>query len=236
MRVQDNVTYEEAEEQLGGLENFQKYVYPQMTTIFTGMNDTKFQQLNQMIDSQNKCQIVREWSIVPRHKLKQLKNDGRLPQYVKKAKYFNIICNGVLMFPPYTLMPYHDGNYPINKGIFEMFARPEYYWGNSLPNKIKEDKKWKDGWKTLIRWKGKMSAIPPLITFNGTFVDSDITVPGMITAAPAGSIIISSTLSLLAMTRFLPAALWLNKSGLLEYLLNFISALACLIAGVSGIK
>ena len=186
MRVQDNLTYDDAEAELGGLENFQKYVYPQMTTIFTGLNDGKFQELSQMIDTENKCQIVRIWSVVPRHKLKEFKESGRLPSYVKKAKYFNIICNGVLMFAHDNLMPYHDGNYPINKGIFEMFARPEYYWGNSLANKIKEDKKWKDGWKTLLRWKGKMSAIPPLITFNGTFVDSDIVIPGMITPAPAG--------------------------------------------------
>jgi hypothetical protein len=186
MRVQDNLTYEEAEEQLGGIENFQKYVYPQMNTIFTGMNDSRFQRLEQMINTQNKCQILRVWSVVPAHKLKEYKSSGKLPSYVKQAKYFNILCNGVLMFEPENLMPYHDGGYPINKGVFEMFSRPEYYWGNSLPNKIKEDKEWKDGWKTLLRWKGKMSAIPPLITFNGAFVDTDIVIPGMITQAPAG--------------------------------------------------
>lgn len=186
MRVQDNVTYDEAEMEFGGLENFKKYVYPGMSTVFTGMNQGNYQKLSDMIDTQNKCQILRVWYPVAKHKLSELKAKGKLPNYVKRAKYFNIFVNGVKMFDNDNLMPYHDGFYPINKGIFEMFSRPEYYWGNSLANKIREDKNWKDGWKTLIRWKGKMSAIPPLITFNGTFVDTDIVVPGMITEAPAG--------------------------------------------------
>jgi len=186
MRVQDSLTYEDAEREFGGLKKFKDYVYPSMSTIFSGMNDSKFQDIGTMIDMKNKCQVVRIWSVVPRHKLVEYKRIGKLPSYVKKAKYFNVLCNGVLLFDPENLSPYHDGGYPINKGIFEMFSRPEYYWGNSLPNKIKEDKKWKDGWKTLLRWKGKMSAIPPLITYNGTFVDSDIVIPGMITQAPAG--------------------------------------------------
>ena len=187
MRVTDHITYQEAELEFGELENFRDYVYPGMGTIFSTDNDSGlFKEITQILDTKDKCQVVRRWTPVPARKLAQYKAEGRLPKHVVRAKYFNIIINGVLMFPAENLMPYHDGFYPITKGRFEMFSKPEYYWGNSLPNKIKQDKKWKDGWKTLLRWKAKLSAIPPLITFNGAFVDGDIVIPGMITQAPAG--------------------------------------------------
>lgn len=186
IRIQDNLTYNDVELELGALPNFKDYVYPGMSSVFQGRAETAFTKMTEMINTHKKAQIIRVWYPVPRDKLAEYKNSGRLPSYVKKAKYFNIICNGILMFPYDNLMPYHDGNYPINKMVFEMFSRPEYYWGNSLPNKIFHDKKWKDGWKTLLRWKGKLGAIPPLLTFNGTFIDSDVVVPGMITQAPAG--------------------------------------------------
>jgi len=186
IRLQENITYGEAERDYGELPRFRDHVCPGMSSMFAGKTDSVFTKVEQMLDIKNKVNIMRVWYPVPHGKLVQYKQDGVLPSYVTQAKYFNLIINGIPMFPYDNLMPYHDGYYPINKMIFEMFSRPEYYWGNSLPNKIAQDKRWKDGWKTLLRWKGKLSSLPPLVTFNGTFVDSDITIPGMITQAPAG--------------------------------------------------
>jgi hypothetical protein len=82
-------------------------------------------------------------------------------------------------------MPYYHGQYPVCKGIFESFSPSEYYWGNSMPNKCRQDKKFLDGWKTLIRYKAKLGAIPPLLNFTGQHVDGDIMIPGNIADMPA---------------------------------------------------
>jgi hypothetical protein len=186
MRVQNVINYEQAEQQFGELPNFRDYVIPMTGTTTRLMEESKFRSVFEAINPINSTFILRAWYPVPYKKVKEYITKGKLPKGTKKAKYFNIIINGVLMFPVDNLMPYHDGFYPINKGVFGMFSDPNYYWGNSMPNKARHDKKWLDGWKTLIRYKAKLSAIPPLITFNGQFVDSDIVVPGMISQAPAG--------------------------------------------------
>ena len=186
MRVQNVTNYEQAEMEFGELSNFRDYVVPMTGATMRLMENSKFREVYEAINPINSTFILRCWYPVPKKKLKEYITKGKLPKGVKQAKYFNIIINGVLMFPVDNLMPYHDGFYPINKGVFDLFSDPNYYWGNSMPNKSRHDKKWLDGWKTLIRYKAKLSAIPPLITFNGQFVDSDIVVPGMISQAPAG--------------------------------------------------
>jgi hypothetical protein len=179
-RVQNNALYEEAEELFGSLPNW-KYV--QKGRINDWASDEEFfsKEYSGLIDT-DKVQIIRYWENIPKH---LFKNFG-IKNGVKKAKLFNILINGVLMFKITNLSPYKDGLYPISKGIFEQFSDANYYWGNSMPNKAREDKKWLDGWKTLIRHKAKLSAIPPLVTFNGTFLDSDVFIPGEVTQAPNG--------------------------------------------------
>lgn len=186
IRMSNVITYEEAEMEFGGLQKFIDHVLPGVFAQFRLLEESEFRQWWFSINPKDAVSVMRIWRVVPRNKLREYKNRGLLPKYVKKAKYFNIIINGVLMFPPETLMPYYHGNYPISKGIFEWFSDPNFYYGNSLPNKARHDKKWYDGFKQLIRYKAKLAVIPPLITFNGQFIDSDIVVPGMMTAAPSG--------------------------------------------------
>lgn len=186
IRMQNGINYEQAEMELGGLQKFQDHVVPMASAQFKLLDESAFRQLSDAINPWQGVHVIRIFRPVPRDKFLEYKRKGLLPKHVKKAKYFNIIVNGVLMFKPENLMPYHHGHYPISKGIFEFFSNPEFYYGNSLPNKARHDKKWLDGWKMLIRYKGKLSAMPPLITLNGSFVDSDIVVPGMITQAPSG--------------------------------------------------
>lgn len=179
-RVQDNVLYEEAESIFGALENW-KYVQKGQIADW-GKEDSFFSNEFAGLIETDKVQIIRYWENIPKH---LFKNFG-VPSGVKNVKLFNILINGVLMFKVTNLSPYKDGLYPISKGIFEQFSEGNYYWGNSMPNKAREDKKWLDGWKTLIRHKAKLSAIPPMITFNGAFLDSDVFIPGELTQAPNG--------------------------------------------------
>ena len=71
--------------------------------------------------------------------------------------------------------------------MFARFAKSEFYWGNSLPNKIHEDKKWKDAWKTLLRYKAKLNLGKPMISKNGQFIDEEIILPFKITPVPDGT-------------------------------------------------
>lgn len=180
-RVQDNVLYDEAKSQFGSLENFD-FVEKGPKENWAIGDTPEFKDKFTGIIDDGRVQIVYLWYDIRKEDFKQY----NVPKGVKKAKLFNIMINGVLMFKVDNLSPYRDGCFPINKGIFEMFSKSEYYWGNSMPNKARQDKKWLDGWKTLIRHKGKLGAIPPLLTFNGQLVDSDVFIPGTATPAPAG--------------------------------------------------
>lgn len=182
MRVQDNITFEEAQREFGDLPNWQYVKKGDTANWGIDIDSPLFKESFEGICEEDKVQIVRFWYDIPKKEFKKY----NVPRGRKKAKLLNVLINGVLMFKIDNLSPYHHGLFPINKGIFEHFSKAEYYWGNSMPNKAGEDKKWLDGWKTLIRHKAKLAAIPPLLTFNGSFVDSDIFIPGQATQAPSG--------------------------------------------------
>lgn len=173
-RVQNNITYDEAQEEFGMLDRF-KHVMP-------GSHDywyyprPKFKEWNSGILEYNRVQVIYGWVNCSPSEILKLKRQNKISKNVKRAKYFNVLINGVPMFEADNLSPYRDGLYPISKGIFVYHSKPEYYWGNSLPNKIHEDKKWRDAWKTLLRFKGKMGALPP--TRSNRYLESDIYIPG----------------------------------------------------------
>ena len=165
-RIQEKITYDEAEEEFGELPNW-KYVQKGRMNAWN-QEDVEFKQTFEGILDEDEVQIVRFWWPVKKNK--------------KKTKGFNIMVNGVLLFAPGTVIPYRDGFYPISKGIFTEFAKPEFYWGNSMPNKVREDKKWIDAWKALLRFKAKLNVLPPLLSKNGLFIDEEIILPSKITA------------------------------------------------------
>ena len=183
MRVIQFSSFQELEAEFGDLPNF-KYIHPGnlgwMNTI------ENFKEKYKATVVANQITVIYAWYPVPRKALKQLIASNKLPSWVKKAKYFNILANGIPLFAdPENLMPYYHGEYPVSKGIFESFSTSEFYWGNSMPNKCRQDKKFLDGWKTLIRYKAKLGAIPPLLNFTGQHVDGDIMIPGNIADMPA---------------------------------------------------
>ena len=167
-RLVNNVTYEEAELMFGHLPNWN---FVQMG----GDNRLWFDESEE---------VLKEYSAVP------LPEKGRV-QIIhywwpvkggKRQKHFNTVVNGIPMFVPENESPYRHGWFPVVKEVFEML--PDFYWGNSLPNKVSEDKKFRDAWKTLIRAKGKIALLPPLLAPEGMVLDENIVMPGQITSVP----------------------------------------------------
>lgn len=179
IRAQLNVTWENAERVYGHLDNF-KYVQPAFTD-FWFIQRPELKQVFDGIIRAKRVQVMHVWKDLTHAQLKAEKDSGRLPAKAKRAKYYNVVINDIPMYPVDNLSPYKDGMFPINKGIFAHMAKPEYYWGNSLPNKIRYDKRWLDAWKTLIRYKGKLNMLPPMVSLNGNFVDEEILLPSKIT-------------------------------------------------------
>lgn len=179
IRAQLNVTWENAEAIYGGCENW-KYVKPQFTD-FWFVQRPEYKQIFQGIIRNRRVQVMHVWKNLTRAQLQKEKEKGRIPSYAKRAKYYNVLINDIPMYAVDNLSPYKDGLFPINKGIFCTHAKPEYYWGNSLPNKIRYDKRWIDSWKTLLRYKGKLNMLPPMVSLNGNFIDEEILLPAKIT-------------------------------------------------------
>jgi len=180
-RAQMNVLYDEAYRIFGHLPRF-KHVVPGQIGQWIVDQDSNYAEEFETLILQDRVHIVWIWYDIPKSKFEHF----GIPKSRGTAKTFNIMINGVLMFKWDNVSPYHDGLYPISKGIFEMFSDPRYYWGNSMPGKAKHDKAWLDGWKTLIRYKAKLGALKPIITFNGKFLDADFYIPGSSTVAPDG--------------------------------------------------
>lgn len=182
MQVQQWASFGEAQAEFGDLDNF-KYVTP---GSLGWINETySFKEKYKGLIYQNQCTIIRVWYPVRQQEVERLKKIGKLPKYVKRAKYFNVVINGVNMFPVDNLMPYYHGDFPVTKAVFEWFSPAEFYWGNSMPNKCAQDKKFKDGWVTLMRYAAKLNAIPALLNFSGQHLENNIVVPGLITDVPA---------------------------------------------------
>jgi len=179
IRAKINILYEELEMAYGHYDNF-KYVLPGYND-FWYVQRPLFKPLLQGVLLNQNNQVLYIWKQLTPDELKKAKADGRVPRKAKRANWYNIIINNVPMLPVDNIQPYKDGYFPINKGIFAKTAKAEYYWGMPMPYKVREDKKWLDAWKTLIRYKAKLSVLKPLISLNGNFVDEQIILPAKIT-------------------------------------------------------
>lgn len=181
MRVRQWSSYGEAEAEYGELENF-KYVQP---GSLSWINQTfGFKERYKGIVAKDQCTVVQVWYPVKSKEVNRLKTIGKLPKFVKTAKYFNVIINGINMFPWDNLMPYYHGNYPVTKAVFEYFSPAEFYWGNSIGNKMRQDKRFLDGMKTLVRYKAKLAAAPAYLNATGHHIEGDIYVSGVTTDVP----------------------------------------------------
>lgn len=105
-------------------------------------------------------------------------HDGYRPDGRPKRKIWNVIINDVLMFPVDQRSPYKHGRFNYAKSIFESFADSDFYWGNSLGNKLRNDAMLADAFYSLVINKAYLSLLPPLINRTGQTIDDQIIAPG----------------------------------------------------------
>ena len=184
-RAKLNVTYEDLEAIFGDRPNW-KYVDKCFSDYFAIVRP-EFKNQWQGILNNESMQALYVWKKMTKKELAEQKAKGRVPKKARQHRWFNVLINNVPMFDLDTISQYRDGFCPISKGMFARFAKSEFYWGNSLPNKIHEDKKWKDAWKTLLRYKAKLNLGKPMISKNGQFIDEEIILPFKITPVPDGT-------------------------------------------------
>jgi hypothetical protein len=134
---------------------------------------------------EDSCSIIYWYKKASPSELRELKKKRKVRSKARSATFYNVIINNVALYPKDNLLPYKHGFYPFGKCIFELMAEPDFFWGNSMPNKCREDKRWKDEWKTLIRFKGKQKALAPMLAIGGN-VDGDMWMPSAITMVPQG--------------------------------------------------
>jgi len=162
---QENLTYDAVKMEFGELDTF-KHVVPGRIHDFNTETPFMKDYVGTIVDDK-RVHVIRAWYPVPGNK--------------KPKKYFNVIINGVLMFPYDNKDAYRHGLYPISKWIFE-FLDGQFYFGNSLPNKMRHDKKWADAYRTIIMNKGKLAMLPPMFAEDGLNIDGDVYVPAKITS------------------------------------------------------
>ena len=175
-RAKLNATYEEAQSQFGHLPNFkhvQKGGYEWLTT-----NSGILQEKYNGIYENDRVQIFYVYEMMTPEQLEKEKKAGRVRAKCKKHYYYNVLINGIPMFPVDNILPYRHGLLPISVGRFSFFAKSYFYWGESAPNKFRYDKKWRDGWMTLLRHKAKLNALKPQFSLDGNYVGDEIYIPG----------------------------------------------------------
>lgn len=172
MRLQNDVSFEEAEEEFGDLPKFEFVAAGSPSSVVSSGEKNIFKDYDVGISTkEGRVSILRVWRPVPR------KNKTKK----EPEKYFNILVNGIPLFDPEEKMPFAHGRYPIYKTEFEWFTT-KFYWGNSLPNKIRHEKAYLDGMKTLLRYKSKLHLLPPLFVPHGLHITRDALLPSRITS------------------------------------------------------
>lgn len=146
--------------------------YPELKGIFDG------------IVQSDKVSVLYVWERATQKQLAELKSKRKVNKNAKRAWYYNVIVNNIPMFPIDNVSPYKSGFLPISKMIFEPMAKAEFALGNSVPNKCQEDKRWKDAWKTNLRWRGKLAGMPPQLVIGGHLNGEEVMLPATFTSLP----------------------------------------------------
>jgi len=184
IRARVNLTFDEAELLFGDNEKW-KYVEKGAWMSEFLVQNPALKDGFDGIDFEETVQVLYVWKLATPDELKELKKIGKIRKKTKRACFYNVLINNIPLYPVDNLSPYKHGFYPISKMIFTNFAKSEFYWGNSAPNKIKEDKRWLDAWKTLLRFKGKLGVLKPSLIYGGS-IDDDIILPSKMTEIEQG--------------------------------------------------
>ncbi len=165
IRCIGDVTYNEARLAYGHLENFD-FVKPGGYENWTNGDWTFWKNYRSVLSiGEGLVQILHVWYPVPGSK--------------KKEKFYNLIINGIPMYPWDNKMPFKHGFYPLSVFCPEK-AHPQYFWGISIPWKVRHDKSYQDSMKTVIRYKHKAGAFKSYLTSNPDLTDEKIFSPATI--------------------------------------------------------
>jgi len=150
-----------------------KHVYPGASDKW-GIEDTYFHTYKSEVSSEDDVLVLYAWEHTGYYK------DG--PKAGKpKPKKFNVFINGIPMLKIDNVLNLKHNRYNISKTVFEMFSDSDYYWGNSLPNKIRHDQSYLDAFRTIALNKAILNLLPPLFNKGKEHVDQDVIVPAKIT-------------------------------------------------------
>lgn len=188
-RVRLNMDKGEAEEEFG---EFDAWKDVDTSGGWTSAFIIQYPELKGMFDGivqADKISVMYTWERASQSELKDLKRKRKVSKSAKRAWYYNVIVNNVAMFPVDNVSPYKSGILPISKIIFEPMAETEFALGNSVPNKCMEDKKWTDAWKTNLRWRGKLNAMPPQLVIGGHLNGEEVMLPSAFTSVPQGVVV-----------------------------------------------
>lgn len=97
--------------------------------------------------------------------------------WCKQDDEYHIMINGILMTQSDNPIPYDHKSYPFAKTVFEPFD-VEFYWGNSLVNKMKYEQDIVNLLYKMIIDKKFLGLFPPIITDDDRILKSNVIVPG----------------------------------------------------------
>lgn len=156
-------SYEEAKLIWGDNDNWQFVVAGSADKW--AIDNEYFNSFDSGVNQDDECSIMYVWEHTGYDK------DGK-----PKPKKYNVIISGVPMFDIDNKQNLKHNRYP-EKQVFEKFADVNFYWGNSLPNKIKHDKRYLDAFRTILLNKAILNLGKVLFNKGGEHIDQDSIVP-----------------------------------------------------------
>ena len=166
-------TYDEAKLIWGDKDNW-KFVLPG-TSDKWNVDDSYFSDLETAINSNDEVLIIYLWV-----------HGGYNKDGTPKPKKYNVLINGIPMFDVENEQNLAHNLYPLSKTVFEKFSQVGFYWGNSLPNKIRHDQSYLDAYRTILLNKAILNLGRPLFNKGQEHLDEDVIVPFKITPTQLG--------------------------------------------------
>lgn len=161
-------TYEEAKLIFGKSDQW-KYVQPGSPDSWA-IEDEYYNEYNSGVTQEDQVLIIYLWEHTGYDK-----NDK------PKQKLCNVLIQGVNMHDIDNKQNLKHKCYPCSKTIFAKFADAVWYWGNSLPNKVREDQRYLDAFRTILLNKALINLLKPLMNKGGEHIDDDLIVPAKVT-------------------------------------------------------
>jgi hypothetical protein len=174
IRVQ-TTSYDEAKLIFGEKENWQ-YVMKGSVGNWAINDDFFKKKYNHGLLADNEVQIMYVWE-----------HGGYDNENNPKPKKYNALINGVPMEDIDNELVYKHNLYNLVKVVFEKTSDVDFYWGNSLPNKIRQNQEFKDAFRTILLNKAVLNLLPPVFNRSGEYVDADTIAPSSVIPLEAGT-------------------------------------------------